>query len=81
MAASGVEHLWAAGALCADAVRAYGSGARHFASTAALLGALGQAPACASVLVKGSRFMRMEQVVTALQSAGTAAPAKDAHAV
>ena len=77
---SGIECFWAAGALCADAVGAYGSGARHFASTAALLGALSQAPACASVLVKGSRFMRMEQVVAALQSAGTVAPARDAHA-
>ena len=77
---SGIECFWAAGALCADAVRAYGSGARHFATTAALLSALSQAPACASVLVKGSRFMRMEQVVAALQSAGTVAPARDAHA-
>ena len=31
-----------------------------------LLAALGDAPASASVLVKGSRFMRMEQVVAAL---------------
>ena len=76
---SGIECFWAAGALCADAVRAYGSGARHFATTAALLSALSQAPACASVLVKGSRFMRMEQVVAALQSAGAVAPAKDGH--
>ena len=79
--ASGIAHFWAAGALGVDAAQAYGSGARHFASTAALLGALGQAPHCAAVLVKGSRFMRMEQVVAALQSAGgNAAPAKDGHA-
>jgi UDP-N-acetylmuramoyl-tripeptide--D-alanyl-D-alanine ligase len=36
---------------------------------AALLQALREAPAAASVLVKGSRFMKMEQVVQALQSA------------
>ena len=71
---SGIAHFWAAGALCVDAAQAYGSDARHFASTAALLSALGQAPACASVLVKGSRFMRMEQVVAALAAADAPSP-------
>ncbi len=33
-----------------------------------VLAALGMAPACASVVVKGSRFMRMEQVVAALMN-------------
>jgi len=33
-------------------------------------------PACASVLVKGSRFMKMERVVEAMrQQTGAAAPA------
>ena len=41
--------------------------ARHFANAAALLAALGEAPAAASVLVKGSRFMAMERVVKALK--------------
>ena len=72
--ASGIAHFWAAGTLCVDAAQAYGSDARHFASTAALLSALGQAPACASVLVKGSRFMRMEQVVAALAAADAPSP-------
>ena len=63
----GIEHLWAVGTQCADAARAYGSGAQHFASTALALAALGLGPAGVhSVLVKGSRFMKMEQIVSAL---------------
>ena len=61
----------------ADAARAYGAGARHFATTAELVAALGERPAFASVLVKGSRFMKMEQVVAALQ---TIAAGEDTHA-
>jgi UDP-N-acetylmuramoyl-tripeptide--D-alanyl-D-alanine ligase len=63
--ARGLDALWTAGSLSADAARAFGA-ARHFETVQALLGALGEAPACASVLVKGSRFMKMEQVVAAL---------------
>jgi UDP-N-acetylmuramoyl-tripeptide--D-alanyl-D-alanine ligase len=63
--ARGLDALWTAGALSADAARAFGP-ARHFDDVQALLAALGEAPACASVLVKGSRFMKMEQVVAAL---------------
>ena len=40
-------------------------------SYAALEAALADAPAAASVLVKGSRFMQMERVVQALQQEGT----------
>jgi UDP-N-acetylmuramoyl-tripeptide--D-alanyl-D-alanine ligase len=65
--AAGIEHLWAAGALCA-----FAGADRHFGSVAALLEALPQGmPAAASVLVKGSRFMKMEQVVQALEKAAT----------
>ncbi len=64
----GIEHLWCAGALSADTARAFGPAARHFADSAALVGALVQAPKVASILVKGSRFMAMERVVKALQS-------------
>jgi UDP-N-acetylmuramyl pentapeptide synthase len=60
--ARGIEHLWAAGALCAHAAPD-----RHFDNAAAILSALPQAPTVRSVLVKGSRFMKMEQVVKALQ--------------
>lgn len=66
--ASGIEHFWCAGAMTADAARAWGEGARHFATQPELLAALPAAPAFASVLVKGSRFMKMEQVVAALQA-------------
>ena len=63
--ARGLDALWTAGTLSADAAHAFGA-ARHFGNVQALLEALGEAPACASVLVKGSRFMKMEQVVAAL---------------
>jgi UDP-N-acetylmuramoyl-tripeptide--D-alanyl-D-alanine ligase len=65
-AARGIEALWCAGALCADAATAFGHEARHFASVESLLAALGAAPAFRTVLVKGSRFMKMERVVGAL---------------
>jgi UDP-N-acetylmuramyl pentapeptide synthase len=42
----------------------------------ALLAALGRGPAAASVLVKGSRFMKMERVVQACRTGH----AEDAHA-
>ena len=77
---AGIEHFWAAGTLCADAARAYGSAARQFEGTGALVQALGDAPVCAAVLVKGSRFMRMERVVAALQQPGSSDLARDSHA-
>jgi UDP-N-acetylmuramoyl-tripeptide--D-alanyl-D-alanine ligase len=61
----GIDALWTAGALSTHAADAYGR-ARHFDDVAGLVAALAEAPACASVLVKGSRFMRMERVVEAL---------------
>jgi UDP-N-acetylmuramoyl-tripeptide--D-alanyl-D-alanine ligase len=62
----GIESLWAAGALCEHAARAYGAAARHFGGTPELVAALHEAPRCASALIKGSRFMGMERVVRAL---------------
>ena len=59
----GIGALYALGAASSEAVSAFGAGARHFASPAELVGAL---PAQATILVKGSRFMRMERVVAAL---------------
>jgi UDP-N-acetylmuramoyl-tripeptide--D-alanyl-D-alanine ligase len=64
----GIDTFWAAGELCRHAVRAYGA-ARHFDTAAALAAAVGEGPAAQAVLVKGSRFMKMEQVVAALQAA------------
>jgi UDP-N-acetylmuramoyl-tripeptide--D-alanyl-D-alanine ligase len=67
----GIESLWCAGVLCAHAAQAYGPAARAFADVPALLAALdADAPAAASVLVKGSRFMKMERVVRALAGEG-----------
>lgn len=61
----GIEALWTAGSACIESARAF-SGARHFDTVAELLAALSQAPSSSSVVVKGSRFMKMEQVVDAL---------------
>jgi UDP-N-acetylmuramyl pentapeptide synthase len=68
--ARGIDHFWAAGEACADAAAAF-PGARHFGRVDDLLAALAAAPGapdCASVVVKGSRFMRMERVVAALMA-------------
>ncbi len=71
--AQGIERLWTVGLLGVHAARAFGSAARHFDSVEVLLAELPRAPRCASALVKGSRFMRMERVVAAL------APREGAH--
>ncbi len=86
----GIEHLWLAGALSTHAAQAYGCAARHFASAAEMAQALrtpsllsqpdAARPEVASVLVKGSRFMKMEHVVAALQALADAQPAGGAHA-
>jgi UDP-N-acetylmuramoyl-tripeptide--D-alanyl-D-alanine ligase len=66
----GVDALWTAGAACAEAARAFGAAARHHERVEALVDAVVSAPPpFASVVVKGSRFMRMERVVEALQAA------------
>jgi UDP-N-acetylmuramoyl-tripeptide--D-alanyl-D-alanine ligase len=49
------------------AADAFGACARHFADAPAMAAALGELPGVASLLVKGSRFMQMERVVSALQ--------------
>ncbi|HEX7441533.1 MAG TPA: UDP-N-acetylmuramoyl-tripeptide--D-alanyl-D-alanine ligase [Caldimonas sp.] len=61
----GIEALWSVGPLGTHAAAAF-AGARHFDDVASLVAALPQAPVCAAVMVKGSRFMKMEQVVAAL---------------
>jgi UDP-N-acetylmuramoyl-tripeptide--D-alanyl-D-alanine ligase len=66
----GISALWTAGSACAETAAAYGAAARHFADAAALAAALGEAPRVKNILVKGSRFMRMEQVVAALLADG-----------
>jgi UDP-N-acetylmuramoyl-tripeptide--D-alanyl-D-alanine ligase len=69
--ARGVDALWTVGSASAHAASAF-AGARHFEAMPALLDALPQAPACAAVVVKGSRFMQTEQVVAALLAAADA---------
>jgi UDP-N-acetylmuramyl pentapeptide synthase len=81
----GLEHVWTAGELCvhtADAARGgvlASAQVRHFAQAADIVAALSAqpdlqaAPRVGSVLVKGSRFMKMEQVVAALTGGAHAA--------
>lgn len=62
----GIEYLYALGALSANAVSEFGNGAKHFADVEALQKSLQQElDAQTTVLVKGSRFMKMERVVQA----------------
>ena len=70
----GLAALWTAGAAARDAATAYGAGARAFDTVADLIGALKDAPQVQNILVKGSRFMKMEQIVAALQSGGPGDP-------
>lgn len=64
----GIEHLFALGEQSAGAVRSFGAG-RHYADIDGLnAAALTLLPQVASVLVKGSRFMRMERVVQAVSA-------------
>jgi UDP-N-acetylmuramoyl-tripeptide--D-alanyl-D-alanine ligase len=81
----GIETLWAVGEAAAHAAlaftrqvhgapHAYAQRAVHHATTEAARVALQSAqawPDCASVLVKGSRFMKMETLVQQLQAAAT----------
>ena len=65
--ASKLDALLALGADSAAAAEAFGQGARHFQGVEALLeAARAEAAAGATILVKGSRFMKMERVADGL---------------
>ncbi|MFA6121345.1 MAG: UDP-N-acetylmuramoyl-tripeptide--D-alanyl-D-alanine ligase [Sideroxydans sp.] len=60
----GIERMFALGAMSAGAVSEFGTGAQHFADIEALQTELEkEMDAQTTVLVKGSRFMKMERVV------------------
>ena len=66
-----IDALLALGELSRHAVQAHGSG-RHFENMDHLQSAvLAQLPQMGSVLVKGSRFMKMERVIEALEATAT----------
>ena len=63
----GIDRLYAAGELSRACVVAFGDGGRHFATVEDLINAAqGELRPQTTMLVKGSRFMRMERVVQAL---------------
>jgi UDP-N-acetylmuramoyl-tripeptide--D-alanyl-D-alanine ligase len=69
--AAGIDRLLTAGPLTVNTVAAFGPGAEHFPDIDALVDALRRElaaghPTSTTILVKGSRFMRMERVVAAL---------------
>jgi UDP-N-acetylmuramoyl-tripeptide--D-alanyl-D-alanine ligase len=74
--AQGVERLYATGALGKRTVESFGAGAHWFADLAALIAALTAALGAAGpevrILIKGSRFNRLERVVGALTGEGVA---------
>ena len=70
----GIERLLAHGPLARHAALAFGAGADHLEDMAALQEAVrAQRDAVASIVVKGSRFMRMERVLPALDADAGAA--------
>jgi UDP-N-acetylmuramoyl-tripeptide--D-alanyl-D-alanine ligase len=70
---TGIDALIATGALSRHAAEAFGDGARHLESIEAVIdAALAETQARATVMVKGSRAMRMERVADALAPGGSA---------
>ena len=67
--ASGVERLYAIGPLCAAAVKSFGTGAHHFTEADSLAARLvSDIEPGVTVLIKGSRAMRMEKLAAVLEA-------------
>lgn len=65
---AGVERMYTLGELSVHATRAFGAGARHFTRIEDLLAEIENALASdVTMLVKGSRFMRMERVIKSFE--------------
>ena len=64
----GVDRLLALGEMTRTSVASFGNGGEHFTGVESLIERLNTLPAApATILVKGSRFMRMERVVAQLR--------------
>ena len=75
--ALGIGTLFTLGEQSRAASTAFGNG-QHFSSMAELIAAVAnELPHVASILVKGSRFMKMERVVQAVTAAGDTSPQKE----
>lgn len=69
--AAGLNTLYCLGEMSQEMVKGFGAGARHFATPEAIAEqTIPQLNANTTVLVKGSRFMRMERVVKLLLASG-----------
>jgi UDP-N-acetylmuramoyl-tripeptide--D-alanyl-D-alanine ligase len=78
---SGVERLLTLGELSAHAARAFGPGARHYTRIEDLLAEIENALAPdVAVLIKGSRFMRMERIVQSCELPVASSESENRHA-